>query len=118
MRYWLDIWQTGGESGGGITARISVNNGGYGRWNFSASSMPTCVGGRWDYGEKKYGVQGSVYLDNTGENVNFTLTSFFPWSSMDSHHQIGDTGAGLFKKPPIQVTEKKFYWKIVEIKED
>lgn len=113
MRYWLDIWQSGVEKSVG---RISVNNGEFGLWNFSAESMHSCVGGRWDYGEKKYGVQGSVYLDNTRENVYFTLTNFFPWSSMDSYHNVGDKGTGLFKKPPIKVTQDSFTWEIIDKK--
>jgi hypothetical protein len=115
MRYWLDVWQ---PWSGGISARISVNNGGWGIWNFSSATMPTCVGGRWDYGEKKYHVQGSVYLNHAEEEIIFTLTNFFPWSSMNSHHQIGDTGTGLFKKPPIKVTQDNFNWKIIDKQED
>jgi len=105
-----------GSASGDMFLRIILNTAGLGRYSMSAPTFPQCLVGIWEPGEKIYGVQGSVYLDNKKDKQYFNLELFFPFAAYDGNHKVGEKGKGLFKDPPFQVSKKTLFWKIADIR--
>lgn len=107
--YHFEAWINSTKSGN-HPANVTITD--HYSWSLSDSFDGIEINGKWDPGHGHGRSPAGIVCLNSNQNIVFEMDDFIP---MYDKYSVGTEVVGRFMKPPTQLNDNNFTWKIVRV---